>query len=123
MLFSGPGFPLTPLATALSNCIPVLATRPRDITDLFDISFDSSVGGNCARWVAARMQNIVSDAFDLAEAGLSAVEAAIDDDNPFHGEAFRLLAAWFINPALSLAQYSQIEGIRCEPSSSQTLQV
>jgi hypothetical protein len=110
MLFSRATFPIVLIATAISNSILVHA-RPHTIRELFDVSFDASVGGNCAQWGEARLNSIVSDAFDLAQVGLSVVDAATDINNDFHDEAFRLLAAWFLKPFLSAAEYSRIKGM------------
>jgi hypothetical protein len=110
------------LATAISKSVPAFAA-PRTVKELFDVSFDSSVGGNCARWGEARLNNMVSDAFDLTEAGLSAVEAATDVDDGLHNEAYRLLAAWFLTPALSTDQYNRIRGMLFETSSKKNPQV
>jgi hypothetical protein len=108
MLFSRASFPITLIAAAISRSNFVLAIPPRTVTELFDVSFDHTVGGNCAQWGEARLNDMVSDAFDLAQVGLSVVDAATDINNALHNEAFRLLAAWFLTPALSPSQYNQI---------------
>lgn len=56
------------------------------------------------------MNATISDAFDMAQVGLSAVDAATDANNSLHNEAFRLLAAWSLAPALSDDQYTKIGG-------------
>jgi hypothetical protein len=122
MLICRPGFSLALLTIATSKIIPALAVarRPLAVALRFDVSFDQSVGGNCARWGQGRLGNIISDAFDLAEAGLSAVDAAVNSSNPYHNEAYGLLATRFLDPAMSLAQYSQIRRMRLKPSLSKT---
>jgi hypothetical protein len=110
MLFSRAAFPIVLIATAISNSVLVHA-RLSTIRELFDVSFDNSVGGNCAQWGEARLNTIVSDAFDLAQVAMSVVDAAIDPNNNLHDEAVRLLAAWFLKPFLSAAEYSRIKGM------------
>jgi len=109
MLFSRAAFPIVLIATAISNRILVHAVST--ISELFDVSFDNSVGGNCAQWGEARLNTIVSDAFDLAQVGMSVVDVTIDPNNNLHDEAVRLLAAWFLKPFLSAAEYSRIKGM------------
>jgi hypothetical protein len=111
MLFLRASLSVSLLIVAISNSKLVLAVPPRTITQIFDVSFDTLVGGNCARWGEARLNTMVSDAFDMAQVGLSVVDAATDTGNPLHNEAFRLLAAWFLNPALSDDQYTKIGGL------------
>ena len=99
---------LTLLAVAVGEWHLVSAVTAKSITDLFDVSFDTSAGGNCAQYGEDMLNNMVSDAFDLATVGLAAVDAATDTNNALYGEAFRLLAAWFLTPHLSPADYDQI---------------
>ena len=100
--------PLALLAIILHLLSAVQATKT--IEELFDISYDQSVGGNCAAVGSTRMNAMLSDADYLATAGTIMVTAADDSNNPLHAEAIRALAAWFESPFLTAAQYTKVGG-------------
>lgn len=84
-------------ATACNWCLPVVALG---ITDLFDVSFDSNIAGNCAIYGETRLNQYVSDAIVLATAGYQTLTVAANTD-PFSditAAAERALAAYFLNP-------------------------
>ncbi|KAF5854799.1 hypothetical protein ETB97_011375 [Aspergillus alliaceus] len=77
------------------------ASPPRDITDMFHISFDANIPGNCATHGKDQFTQIIEDAFALSEAGLQAVMDSIDKDSKTRSEADRLVSALFQNPSKS----------------------
>jgi hypothetical protein len=84
----------------------VYAQRTAD--QLFDVSYDATVGGNCGNYGATTLNNMVADATTLANLGVAMVDAATNPSNALHGPAVRAIAAWFTNPAMTAAQYATI---------------
>ncbi|KAI0103924.1 hypothetical protein GGR51DRAFT_561304 [Nemania sp. FL0031] len=68
------------------------------ITDLFEISFDEDVAGNCQAEGETRFARYVTEAISLAMAGIDFVDAATDDQNELYPEAARLGYEWFREP-------------------------
>ncbi|KAB8229453.1 uncharacterized protein BDW43DRAFT_314845 [Aspergillus alliaceus] len=74
------------------------ANSPRDITDMFHISFDPSIPGNCAAHGKDKLDQIDEDAFVLSEAGLQAVIDITRKNSKTRQEAGRLVTVLFQNP-------------------------
>lgn len=99
------------LLLILFNTIFIFAQRSlalRTVEQLFDVSYDQNVGGNCAAIGSARLNAMLGDAADLANAGVSMVLAANDANNPLYPEARRMLDAWFESPFLAADQYDRV---------------
>ncbi|KAI0384727.1 hypothetical protein F5Y04DRAFT_293050 [Hypomontagnella monticulosa] len=79
------------------------ATPAKSITDLFQISVDSTVGENCARYGTDRLQQSLNDALTLCN---EAIDGMNDYINSNRGsatllEARRLINAYFRNPPVA----------------------
>ena len=74
------------------------ARGPRAIDDMFRVSYDPDVPGNCARRENDFSQ-IVEDAFSLSEAGIQAVSDSADLNLRTGSEADRLVRAIFQDPS------------------------
>lgn len=101
----------TGLFPILINVICILVQRTfalRTVEQLFDVSYDQNVGGNCAAIGSARLNAMLGDAADLANAGVTMVVAANDANNPLYPEARRMLDAWFESPFLTADQYDRV---------------
>jgi hypothetical protein len=89
----------------LSPLLLVIATSSRSalaslgITDLFEVSFDSNVAGNCADYSETILNGLLADAITLAKAGQSAAEDAISGASKTSNQAERLLSAFFLEPS------------------------
>ncbi|RWA04458.1 hypothetical protein EKO27_g10651 [Xylaria grammica] len=68
------------------------------ITDLFEISFDEDVAGNCEAEGAGRFARYIKEGISLAMAGIDFVNAATDSSDELHVQAKRLGTEWFRNP-------------------------
>lgn len=68
-------------------------------SDLFTISFDSNVAGNCVSPGQARIDALSQNALDVLTAGESAAKNYADWGEEYYDQATRLLDAFFINPS------------------------
>ncbi|KAK6811472.1 hypothetical protein RU639_012751 [Aspergillus parasiticus] len=75
------------------------ARGPRNIDDMFQVSYDVKVPGNCAGRENDFPQ-IVEDAFVLSEAGIQAVLDSSDENSRTRSQADRLVTAIFQNPSV-----------------------
>lgn len=79
------------------------ATPARSITDLFQVSVDSTVGGNCAQYGTDKLQQLLNDALTLCN---EAIDGMNDYINSNRGsatllEARRLINAYFRTPPVA----------------------
>ncbi|OGM47330.1 hypothetical protein ABOM_003830 [Aspergillus bombycis] len=74
------------------------ARGPRDIKNMFQVSFNPDVAGNCAGRENDFSQ-IIEDAYILSKAGIRAVSDSMDKDSKTRSEADRLVRAIFQDPS------------------------
>lgn len=89
--------------------LTILSSAQLDIQELFQVDVDNIHTGGCGYVGQARLNRLLTDSVQLADALIAAVDDSLRPSSPFYRPAGRLIRAFF-KPNNVLANYNYIKG-------------